>query len=326
MRVFVTGGSGFIGRALVRRLIERGDDVVALVRAPSRAADLEALGATLAAGDVTDAGVLAPSMDGADAVVHLAGVYRVGIPARERAAMWEANVTGAERALDAAIAAGVPRIVHVSTVNAFGNTHGRVVDETYRRDEREGFVSFYDETKYRAHQAALERIAAGAPVLVAQPGGVYGPGDHSEVGSLVEQAMSGRLKFLTFPETGFNFVYVDDAADGILRVLDHGRVGECYVLGGELTTMGELLGKAAAAAGRTPPSFTMPAWAIRASVPIGPLVGKLMRQPPNLRELVRAAHDVTYWASDAKARRELKYSPRGLEDGLRETVAARPAA
>src|SRR5207253_1760415 len=106
----------------------------------------------------------------------------------------DANVRGTERALDAAAATAVPRVVYVSTVNAFGNTRGRVVDETYVRPADAPFVSYYDETKCLAHREAQARIAAGAPIVVAQPGGVYGPGDHSEVGSIVEQVRTGRLR------------------------------------------------------------------------------------------------------------------------------------
>ena len=102
-------------------------------------------------------------MTGAAGVIHIAGSYLVGIPASERPAMYEANVGATQRVLDAAIAAGVPRIVYISTVNVFGNTHGRIVDETYHRDLAEGFVSYYDETKYLAHVAAEARIEAGAP-------------------------------------------------------------------------------------------------------------------------------------------------------------------
>ena len=84
--------------------------------------------------------------------------------------MGDVNVGGTERVLDAAIAAGVRRIVHVSTVNAFGNTKGRVVDETYERRLEDGFLSAYDETKYSAHRVALERAGGGAPIVIAQPG------------------------------------------------------------------------------------------------------------------------------------------------------------
>src|SRR5207237_7759758 len=118
------------------------------------------------------------------------------------------------------------------------------------------------------------------------------------------------------------FLYMEDAANGILLIHDRGRVGESYVLGGELTTMGEAIKRVAVAAGRKPPSFTMPASLIRASIPLAPVVTRVMRLPPNLRELVRAADGVTYWATDAKARRELGYTPRDLETGLRQTLQA----
>ena len=109
-------------------------------------------------------------MSGADSVIHVAGTYRVGIPASERPAMYEANVGATQRVLDAAIALAIPRIVAISTVNVFGNTHGRVVDETYHRDLRDGFLSYYDETKYLAHVATEARAEAGAPIVIVQPG------------------------------------------------------------------------------------------------------------------------------------------------------------
>jgi nucleoside-diphosphate-sugar epimerase len=269
-RVFLTGGTGFIGSRVAVKLHDRGDDLVALVRDPARAAKLSALGCELVAGEVIDQPTMANAMRGADAVIHCAGVYRVGIPAAERPAMYAANVTGTERVLDAAVEAGVPRIVYVSTVNAFGNTRGRVVDETYRRDASKGFLSSYDETKYLAHRAAEDRASKGAPVVIVQPGGVYGPGDHSEVGNLVDQIRTGRLKFRTYPDLGFNFVYVDDAVAGILLALEKGRVGESYVLGGEITTMGHVTDVVAELSGRKPPRFTMPSWAIKSSLPFAP--------------------------------------------------------
>jgi nucleoside-diphosphate-sugar epimerase len=322
MRAFVTGGTGFIGGTVVRELRERGDEVVALVRSPEKAGPLLQLGCELVRGDLADGDAIAKGVAGVDAVFHIGAIYKVGVPVRDRQAMWDANVVGTERVLDAAIAAGVARIVDVSTINAFGNTHGRIVDETYQRPLEEGFLSIYDETKYRAHEAALARMRAGEPVLVAQPGGVYGPGDNSELGNLLEQVRTGRLKFLFFPETGFNLAHVDDIAHGIVLVHDAGRLGESYVLGGEITRMGDALRTAAVAAGRKPPRWTMPSPLIRASIPLAPLVTKAMRMPPNLRELVRTADGVTYWATDAKARSELGYAPRDLATGLRQTLEA----
>jgi NAD(P)-dependent dehydrogenase (short-subunit alcohol dehydrogenase family) len=191
VRAFVTGGTGFVGSRLVRRIVERGDDVVALVRSPASA---NLPGAALVEGDLSDRDRLARGLAGCDAAFHLAADYRLGIRRSERAGMWDTNVTGTENVLDAAIDEGVGRIVYVSTVNAFGNTRGRVVDEGYERPPND-YISAYDETKHLAHRAAEARIAAGAPILIAQPGVVYGPGDHSVVGGQVARAAAGKLSY-----------------------------------------------------------------------------------------------------------------------------------
>ncbi|HYT78213.1 MAG TPA: NAD-dependent epimerase/dehydratase family protein [Actinomycetota bacterium] len=321
MRAFITGATGFIGGHLARRLRERGDEVVALVRSPDKAEPLRGLGCELVRGDLGDETAIRTGVEGCDSAFHSAAMYKVGIPTSQRPEMWEANVRGTERVLGAAVEAGVQRVVYMSTVNAFGNTRAQVVDETHDRPGDE-FLSYYDETKFRAHQIAQDLTEKGAPILIAQPGGVYGPGDTSDLANLIDQVRTGRLKFKVFPTTGFNFVHVDDAAEGILLVHDKGRIGEAYVLGGQLTTMGEVVEKIAHLSGRRPPRFTMPPALIRASIPLAPMVTRMMRLPPNLRELIMAADGVTYWASDAEARRELGYAPRDLDTGLRQTLAA----
>ena len=319
MRAFVTGGTGFLGSRVVARLRERGDEVLALVRAPERARGLDA---RLVRGDLSDRARLAEAMHGCDAVFHAAARYDVGVPSSERGAMVSANVTGTENVLDAAGDAGVARIVYVSTVNAFGNTRGRIVDETYEREPGD-WLSVYDETKYLAHRAAVERIGRGAPIVIVQPGAIYGPDDHSELGGQLEQMRSGKLRVMALAGVGVNAVYVDDAAEGILLAHDHGRTGESYVLGGRITTLREMIETTARLAGRRPPRLTVPAWLLRAMIPLGPLIGRAMGVGPNLGELISASDGVTYWATDEKARRELGYSPRDLEQGLRDLASAR---
>jgi dihydroflavonol-4-reductase len=321
VKAFVTGGTGFIGGRLVRKLRERGDDVTALVRNPDKALELERLGVDLVKGDLTDVEAIRRGADGADAVFHGAAVYKVGIPKSQHADMFETNVRGTERVLDAAIQAGVPKIVYVSTVNVFGNTKGEVVDETYERP-RNGFLSYYDETKFESHQVARDRIGKGAPIVIVQPGGVYGPGDHSEIGNMIDQVRSGKLFALPFGETGFNLVYVDDVADGTILAYEKGEPGESYVLGGEVSTMRGLADKVAEIAGRKPPKRDLPTGVMKAIAPAGPLVGKLMGFPPNFRELITVSDGVTYWAKDDKARERLGYVPRDLDTGLRQTLAA----
>jgi dihydroflavonol-4-reductase len=321
VRAFVTGGTGFIGGRLVAKLRERGDDVVALVRNPDKAGDLDRVGAELIEGDLTNVDAIRRGAEGADAVFHGAAIYKVGIPKSQHEEMFETNVRGTERVLDAAVQAGVPKIVYVSTVNVFGNTGGDVVDETYERPKN-GFLSYYDQTKYESHQVALDRISKGAPIVIVQPGGVYGPNDHSEIGNMIGQYRSGRLPAVPFPDLGFNLVHVDDVADGTILAHDKGQAGEAYVLGGEISTMRGLLEKVATIDGKKPPKRTLPTGIIKAIAPAGPLVGKLMGLPPNVRELISASDGVTYWAKDDKARTRLGYAPRDLETGLRQTLAA----
>jgi len=320
MKVFLTGGTGFIGGEVARLLRERGDDVVALVRTPGRAEALAGLGCTLVQGSLSDVAAIRAAVAGADAVVHGAAAYQVGITARERPAMYETNVTGTRNVLSAAGDAGTGKAVYVSSVVAFGNTRGAVVDETYEHDGR--FTSYYDETKHLAHLEARRQSAAGLPLVVVQPGAVYGPGDHSVPGSMMLRAARGKLPAVAFPECGLTALHRDDAAAGILLALDSGRAGEAYVLGGEVTTLGEMVATAARLAGRTPPRLAMPAALVKAVAPFGPLVGPLMGYPPNMRELISSSHDVTFWASDAKARAELGYAPRDLATGLRDLLAA----
>jgi dihydroflavonol-4-reductase len=321
VKVFVTGGTGFIGGAVVRQLRARGDDVVALVRNPAKGAALEELGCTLVAGDLSDERAIRTGMAGCDAVIHAAAVYEVGIPASARQSMREANVGGTERVLGAALEVGVAKVVYVSTVGAFGNTDGRVVDETYEHPA-ESFTSEYEKTKWEAHQVAKRLIGEGLPGVIVQPGGVYGPGDTSSIGVLLDQFLSGKMPLIPFPELGICLTHVEDIAGGIILALDKGVIGEAYILSGPVTTVREAIGVVAAETGKKAPKHALPTGVMKALTPVGPLVGKLMGQPPNLRELISSADGVTFWASHEKATRELGYQPRGLEEGLRALLEA----
>ena len=324
MKAFVTGATGFIGGKLAERLRARGDDVVALVRSPRKADRLRELGCQMAEGDLGDEGAIRAGVSGCDAVFHVGAVYKVGVRASEHPAMYDANVEGTKRVMDAATDAGVARIVYVSTNGINGNTHGQIVDETFARPPEE-FLSYYEETKYLAHQEAKARIERGAPILIAQPGGVYGPGDTSQLGIFIDQVRKGRMPVKVFPEAGFNFVFIEDLVDGILLVHDKGRIGETYILGGELATVDRLIELVARFSGRRPPRFTLPPLFVKMAIPLGPVIGPLFKLPPNFREGIRSAQGVTYWGTHEKAMRELGYAPRDMETGLRQTLEGLPA-
>jgi dihydroflavonol-4-reductase len=322
MKAFVTGATGFIGSHVVRELRARRDEARCLVRSRDKAQELATLGCELIEGDLAENGAIRAGMSGCDAVIHAAAVYEVGIPKDQHRAMYDANVLGTERVLRASLEESIPKVIYISTVGAFGNTHGKVVDETYRHPGAE-HTSYYEETKVQAHELARRLIdTEGLPCVIVQPGGVYGPGDHSSIGSTIDQFLAGRLPLIPFPDLGMNMVHVDDVADGVLLALDEGTVGESYVLGGQITTMRELIETLAKVSGRKAPRRAMPTPLLKALTPVGPMVGKVMKQPPNLSELISSADGVTFWAKHDKAMSELGYSPRGLEQGLRDMLAA----
>jgi nucleoside-diphosphate-sugar epimerase len=321
VKVFLTGGTGFIGGEVARQLRARGDDVVCLVRSPQKAGRLTALGCEVVAGDLGDEAALKRGMEGCEGAIHAAAMYEVGVPTSQHPAMWETNVAGSERVFKAALDAAVPKLVYISTCAAFGNTHHKVVDEAYEHPGKE-YTSYYEETKVEAHRVAKRMIADGLPGVIVQPGGVYGPGDPSQVADLLGQFFAGKLPLLPFPGLGICMGHVEDTVGGILLALDKGKVGEAYVLAGPVTTMREAIETVAGLTGRKAPKHAMPTALLKAMTPIGPLVGKLLNQPPNLRELISSADDVTFWASHEKASRELGYAPRGIEEGLRQTLEA----
>jgi dihydroflavonol-4-reductase len=322
MKVFITGATGFIGGHVARKLRERGDQVTALARTPEKGKALGDLGCELVVGDLADTGAIGEGIAGADAVIHAAAIYEVGIPESQRPAMYDANVLGTERVLRAALDAEVSRVVYVSTIAAFGNTHGKVVDETYEHPGSD-FTSYYEETKYLAHRVARRLIEEEElPCVIIQPGGVYGPDDHSQLGNLIGQYVAGRLPLIPFPDLGINVVHVEDVADGILLGLDRGEIGESYVLGGAITTNREMLQTAARVAGKERGGRTMPSVILKAISPLGPVVGPLLGFPPNMRELVSSSDGVTFWAKHDKAISELGYSPRGLESIIRDTMVS----
>jgi nucleoside-diphosphate-sugar epimerase len=319
MRIFVTGGAGFIGLAVVRRLVARGDRVVAVVRDPDRATALTDLGVETRAGDLSRTAAIVDAMRGTDAALHIAGMYRVGIPASMRPAMLDANVGATHRIIDATATAGVERLVYVSTVNVLGNTAGRILDERHRRDLADGFLSYYDETKYLAHRAVRERIDAGFPAVIAMPGVTYGPRDHSGIGEQLRGAHDGTLGYVALGDTGISAVFVEDVAAGIIGALDRGRLGESYVLGGENTRLRDAMRVAARIGGKSMPRLEVPTALLRIGSKAPAALARVAGLPDDLGEVLRSSLGVTFWASSAKAATELGYRPRDLASGLRAT-------
>ena len=315
----MTGATGFVGGHLVNRLVARGDDVVALVRSPRKAGDLTRLGVEIVEGDLDSVDAMRVAMRGCDSCFHVAAGYKVGVFEEGCEEMRHANITGTDNVLRAAVDADVSRIVYVSTIGYYGNTRGQVVDETFVRTDKD-WLTCYDETKFKAHEVAERFISDGAPVLIAQPGGIYGPGDTSDLSLLVDRVKKGWIKINMMSAVGFNFVHIDDVVEGLVLVHDKGRVGESYNLGGELTTLGELLAKVARLSGRKPPRGEVPVALIKMATGPWKYLAPRLGFPPNLKEMIKGSDGVTYWASHEKARNELGYSPRTLDVGLPDII------
>lgn len=321
MRYFVTGATGFIGSRLVRDLVAAGHSVAALVRNRERARPLEEAGVVITAGDITAPETLPRAMEGADGVFHLAGWYKVG--SRERDLAFRVNVEGTRNVLEAAASAGVPRIVYTSSLAVFGNTRGRVPDESYRT--MGPWLTTYDETKWRAHyEVALPMIDRGLPLVIVQPGAVYGPGDPSPVGAALRDYLRRRLPVV--PQQGLCWSFVADCARGHLLAMERGRPGESYIISGHPAMWSEVLTVAQAITGIQPPRLTLPPGIARISSFLMTPVAAAFDVPSMYHpETLRISAGTTYFGDDRKARREIGWDPRPLRAGLEETLRAEMA-
>jgi dihydroflavonol-4-reductase len=231
MKVFLTGGTGFIGQPLSRMLIQRGWEVSALVRKPesAEAKAIQSLGAQLVRGDVTSRESMREAMTGANVVIHNAAWYEFGIRKQAQGTMRAINVQGTENTLGLAVELGVSKIIYTSTILALGQTGDIVADETFER--RTPPITCYEQTKTEAHDIAVALQKQGAPIVIACLAGVIGPGDHSSLGYLVRMYVRGILPPVLWGANGRRaHVYVDDAAEGIVRCVEYGQVGESYIL------------------------------------------------------------------------------------------------
>ncbi len=318
MRVWLSGGTGFVGSHVAALLRDEGHEVVALARPTSRTSALEAIGAEVAVGDVTDLGSVVASMRGCDGAFHVAAWYEIGVSDRER--MFAINVGGTRNVMEAVRATGVPKLVYCSTAAALGwHRPGELPDETHENPV--GLGSLYAESKYQAHREVRRAAAEGLPVVTVMPGAIYGPGDPSMMGTLVEYVLRGWMKASLFDDSGFTFVHVDDVARGLLLAFEKGSVGEEYVLGGEPASVREFIARVSRLAGRRPPRFTIPTAVLKAVASIsGPFARAAGFGPRILAEGV-ATMDGRSWAyTHDKAERELGFVSRSLEEGLPPTI------
>lgn len=317
MRYFVTGATGFVGGRVTRQLVAAGHQVVAVVRSQARAADLAALGVELHQGDVTDKESMRAPMTGADGIFHIAGWYKIGT--KDKRDGEQINIVGTRNVLELMRDLGITRGVYTSTLAVFSDTHGQLVDETYHYDGPH--LSEYDRTKWVAHyQVAAPMIAAGLPLVIVQPGLIYGPGDTSSVRTTFLQYLQRKLPLLP-AQTAFSWAHVDDIAHGHILAMERGRPGESYIISGPTHTLIAGMRIAERITGIPAPRLHATPAMMKAMAATMGMVERVIPVPETYSaEYLRVSAGVTYIGDNAKARLALAYAPRSLEDGLRETL------
>lgn len=313
---FVTGGTGFIGSRLIALLAARGVEVRALARSQAGMEKVKALGAAPVQGDVTEPGSMKEAMRGCDVVFHVASVYEVGL--RYKAQMEKVNVDGVRNVIETAWKAGVPKIVFTGTVGVFGDTRGRIVDETHEYKGK--FSTVYERTKWAAHyQVVLPLIKQGAPVIIVMPSAVFGPNDHSTIKDLMTLHVRGRLPILPGKETTFSYVYVDDVAEGHILAAEKGRIGEAYILAGTVLSFSEYAKLWAKVTGKPAPVLEIPSAFLRIWWPVLALLERVLPMPALLSGEAARVLGTSWIATSEKAQRELGYHFRPVEEGLKLT-------
>lgn len=317
MKVFVTGGSGFIGQQVVRKLLERGYTVTALAHSDRSATVLSEMGTTVVSGDITDTGSMRKGMEDSDVVFHLAGWYKLGAPDWTQAEI--INVRGTRKVLGLAHELGVPKIIYTSTIAVFGDTKGELVDESFYQGGP--FLSEYDRTKWLAHyKVALPLIEKGAPIIIVMPGVIYGPGDNGPAAEMMRLFFKG-LPAVPGPSTTVTYAHVEDIAEGHVLAAEKGKTGESYILAGPAIPLGEMIDFWAHLTGLPAPAFRIPAELLR---PLAPLMGaanSFISLPSVLSQEATAMLGTTYMARSDKARAQLGWETRPLQTGMLETFA-----
>ena len=313
--VLVTGGTGFLGRAIVERLLADGEHVKALARSESSAKALGELGAEPVRGDVLELDALAPAMQGCELVYHAAGANAFCV--RDPSPMFEVNVRGSENVVRAAAQAEVERVIYTSSAATLGERKGTVGDEL--SPHRGWFLSDYERSKFEAERAVLAAAdETGLEVVCVNPASVQGPGRATGSTRLLLDYLNGRLKAVV--DSNLSMVDIADCTTGHVLAASKGKPGERYVLSGATLTVREGLALLGRLAGVEEPMRTLPPSLTMAVATAVEAVAWIRRDTPRIcRELARTlTHGHAYDGSKATRELGLCYTP--IEATLRRTI------
>jgi len=316
-RVLVTGASGFVGSAVARALLARGDEVSVLLRESSPRANIADLDCRVVVGDMRDPKSMVRAMDGARYVFHVAADYRLWAPDPEE--IVRNNLEGARAVMEAARTTGAERIVYTSSVAALKPVAGVAVDESSRHSE-ESAIGAYKKSKLVAERLVERMAGEGLPVVIVSPSTPIGPRDikPTPTGRIIVQAANGGMP--AFVDTGLNLVHVDDVARGHLLALEKGRVGENYILGGEDVRLKDMLGVIAPLVGRKPPRIRLPRGPLYPLAFGAEAMARLTGKEPFLTADALKMSKYHMFFSSGKAHRELGFSARPWQQAIEDAV------
>ncbi|MEW6107520.1 MAG: SDR family oxidoreductase [Bacillota bacterium] len=316
--VTVTGATGHIGNVLVRDLLARAQRVRALIPPCEDPAPLDGLNVEKVEGDILDVGSLVRAFKGSDVVYHLAGI--VSIVPGKRDLLYRVNVVGTKNVVEACLEAGVSRLVYTSSIHAIAEPpSGVVIDESLPFDP-DRMEWEYDESKALATLEVLKAKDKGLDSVVLCPTGVVGPYDFrpSEMGQLFINY--ARRSMRVYIDGAYDFVDVRDVACGHVLACDKGGSGETYILSGERVTVLELMQMLERVTGVRAPRLKVPVWQAQSVAALAPLYSRLTGRRPLLTSYSVRTLQRNSFVSNAKARRELGYSPRPLYESVADTI------
>ena len=319
MAVLVTGGTGFVGSRLVRKLVGRGEAVRCLVRKTSPLSNLEGLPVEQVTGNLQDAASMTEAVRGCRVVYHVAADYRLW--SKNPQELYDNNVGGTRTLLEAAEHAGCERIVYCSSVGALGIPKGGASGTETTPVTLEDMIGHYKRSKFLAEQEALAAAKRGVPVVIVNPSTPVGPNDikPTETGRIITRFLNDQMP--AYLDTGLNLIDVDDVAEGHILAGEKGQVGEKYILGNRNMSLREILETLAALTGKQAP---------RGKIPYGFALGiahinqffsgtLLGREPGVPVEGVRMAGKLMFFDA-GKAVRELGLPQTPVEEALERAV------
>ena len=320
MKTLLTGATGFLGSAVLRQLVEDGQNVRVLARPNGDRRNIEKVTCEVIEGDLNDIPSLQMAVAGCDALFHVAADYRIWTP--NPSELYRTNDLGTVELFRAAAAAGIERMVYTSSVATLGIHSDGTPSNEATPVSRSDMVGHYKRSKFDAETSVMSLISKEhLPIVIVNPSTPIGPRDvkPTPTGRIIVEAAAGRMP--AFVDTGLNVVHVDDVAAGHIQAFKNGAIGERYILGGEDLSLKQILAEVAVIIGRKPPVISLPRAPLFPFAYLSEIIARLRggTEPMLTVDGLRMSKKRMYFSS-AKAQKMLGYVTRPATEALRDAV------